>query len=64
VYVSLLTLGMRGAVTRFVSQDIACGDHAGLNATLSAVALLYLIVGCTGPWYAPASVLQLRSSSA
>jgi O-antigen/teichoic acid export membrane protein len=48
VYVGLLTLGMRGAVTRFVSQDIAAGDLAALNATLSAVALLYLLIGCVG----------------
>lgn len=48
IYVNLLTLGMRESVTRFACQRIAAKDEAGLNAVLSTVCVLFLIVGVLG----------------
>jgi O-antigen/teichoic acid export membrane protein len=48
VYVGLLTLGLRGAVTRFASKEIAADNLDGLNHTLSCVARFYLVIGLIG----------------
>ncbi len=48
LYVNLLTLGMRGAVTRLASKDIAASNLVGLNQTLSSIFLFYLGVGALG----------------
>ncbi len=48
VYVNLLTLGMRGAVTRFASKEIAAGNIDGLNRTVSAVTAFHLLIGVVG----------------
>ncbi|MGB2986986.1 MAG: oligosaccharide flippase family protein [Phycisphaerae bacterium] len=48
LYVNLLALGMRGTVTRFVTKEITADNLDGLNATLSSIALFYLIIGSVG----------------
>ncbi len=47
-YVSLLTLGMRSAVNRFICRDIISGEIAALNTTLSTLATLYISAGMIG----------------
>ncbi|MFQ5491509.1 MAG: hypothetical protein ACE5GE_12375, partial [Phycisphaerae bacterium] len=51
IFGSLLTLGMRSAVNRFVTQSIVRRDHAQLNTTLSTMFLFYVsmgVIGCAG----------------
>lgn len=47
-YVSIMALGAPGAVTRFASREIAAGNVVGLNRTLSAAMLFYMLVGGVG----------------
>lgn len=47
-YVSLLTLGMRSAVNRFICRDIIGGNTPALNTTLSTLASLYISAGTIG----------------
>lgn len=46
-YMGLLDLGLRGAITRFVSRDHAAGNHLGASRAVSAALWLRLGIGLT-----------------
>jgi O-antigen/teichoic acid export membrane protein len=48
MYASLLTLGMRAGVNRFICRDIAANDHGRLNTTLSTMAAIFTGLGILG----------------
>lgn len=48
MFVALLALGLREAVTRFSSREVAAGDTAGLNSVLSTLMLFFAGVGTAG----------------
>lgn len=48
MYASLLTLGMRSGVNRFICRDIAANDLGRLNTTLSTMAAIFTGLGILG----------------
>jgi O-antigen/teichoic acid export membrane protein len=44
-YIGLMDLGLRGAVTRYISRDYVVGDHAGSERTLRAALWFRILIG-------------------